>query len=107
MHTKHFGIIGILYDQSLVNICIFAFSRCFGTRQSLSKYRLNRLVRSFETIDAATKRTKTNSDQITAGTKKERNHVGNLDQIVWDKNGFTDEVSYKLATVYYYTQYVL
>ena len=83
--------------DSTLKYVLISFNRCYGTRQSLTKWEKSRKIQSFETIDAAISRTKELSEKASCGLLKVKDHVGNHSSYVWDKTGLENEVRLGLS----------
>ena len=64
------------------------FFRLYGSGQSVNQWQGNRLALCFEPKAAATARAETSLKE----GKKAKDHVGNLEQMTWDKNQLRAEV---------------
>ena len=66
--------------------------RCFGTNQSLQKFRDGRLKLSYESREAAKERTEKRIVDETSGKRKPKQHAVDFSKVIGDKETLLKEV---------------
>ena len=69
-----------------------SFYRCFGTNQSLQKFRDERLEFSYESKEAAKERTEQKIADEESGKRKPKQHAVDFSKVTWDKDALLKEV---------------